>query len=90
MRGGRRPPKAGVWRGIFRGGTQKRAKPEEKGSVETHSQGKARFWVVGETGLEPATSCSQSKHSSQLSYSPERSEKHVPNEASSAKRNVAK
>lgn len=26
--------------------------------------------MVGETGLEPAASCSQSKHSSQLSYSP--------------------
>ena len=50
--------------GIFRRGTQKRAKPEERGSVETHSQGKARFWVVGVTGLEPATSSSRTTRAS--------------------------
>ncbi len=29
-----------------------------------------RCWMVGVTGFEPATSCSQSKHSTGLSYTP--------------------
>ena len=42
--------------GIFRSGTQKCAKSEKGGSVETHLQDVAHFWVVAGTGFEPMTS----------------------------------
>ena len=56
--------------GILWGGTQKWAQPEERDSAETHSQGEAHFWVVGVTGLEPATSSSRTTRASQLRYTP--------------------
>jgi hypothetical protein len=34
------------------------------------AEGAVTLWVVGVTGFEPATSCSQSKHSTGLSYTP--------------------
>ena len=43
-----------VGRGIFRGGPQNWAQPEEV-PLSGNSQGEARFWVVGQLGLEPRT-----------------------------------